>query len=1101
MSTVTTTLQLLATLEDKVSPGLKGIGGSAASAEQKLGRMRATLDNQARSLSTANKDLKLARDNFDALSAKANELSDKLDKATASGNKNSAAARKLQADLDKVSTAAQRAAISVERKENAVAKASGAMQRLAQDAQRTADALNEEAREVAKSGSSMQVLATSHATAGQGMAGLVTKIGGLAAAFGGLAVVAGKAAEGFTLGAELDQSRRMLGTLFQDVERGNKVYADAIKWGQQYGYTQKEIASATASAAGIIRTSTATTEKSLEVIARLGTLNPAEGIEGAVVAIKELASGDIVSLAERFNVSKDAARAMKDEIAAGADPIMVLDAALAKMGVTAEVLSNRMEGPNGALLRNKQAMESLTLSLGTLLEAFGATYILEAFAAGLHTIAEGIVSTAEGVSTFLNQDALMSQAITDGTARMIARGATFADYAARMDSVGQSANALTQAEYEAAAAMIANGTAANDAIAAAQTLSDTQGVLTDALINVGLQSGMTAEAQAALIERTMELAGESPAAAAAVAELTDELSNTQDVDAFTAALETTTVSLENNASAAAEDASMMQLVAADAEYAAGSADMLSASIFDLTTEQYEQTAASLEAAIAAENQARFQDDLAAAVAASGDNAALAAYMSQVLASQYGMEADQVANLITLTNELNKARAGQQGSALGRAAGGQAKKITNPATGGAAGFHGRSVVRAERRERASGGGGRKSGGGGAGKAKGGKSEEVKQAEQNAKDLKKIEDQVAKAKTDYQRKVEDAARAHVEKLQAIDEEYFQKNLEATNKFNEDKFQGRVSFKNSIVEVDTDLWDQALAKEQAYWAESQAMAQAGHGEQAAALLAAGTELAQIEAQNAQELRDLRTKIREEEDAEERARLEERLARETKINADEEQLARDKVENIRTNGDQMEQERQEAIDQENQDYSEAQNTLKEDFAQTLDDIKTSYADMGAAARQTADAIIEAAQMATDAINSIPSVPGGQAVPVEARAMGGFVGRGRPYLVGEQGPELVVPRASGMVIDAARTAAIGRSATAGSPLANLSPAASGGGGGSSSVTNTAQINAPITIQGTNAGADDIQRAVAAGIKEGLRQFNHETGRSASSGIKMGGRR
>src|SRR5687768_16952236 len=106
MTTVTTTLQLLATLEDKVSPGLKGIGGSAEQAEQKLGRMRASLDVQARSMALAQKELKALQSQYAASAAKATELSDKLDKVTASQGKGSAAAVKLQAELDKVSASA-----------------------------------------------------------------------------------------------------------------------------------------------------------------------------------------------------------------------------------------------------------------------------------------------------------------------------------------------------------------------------------------------------------------------------------------------------------------------------------------------------------------------------------------------------------------------------------------------------------------------------------------------------------------------------------------------------------------------------------------------------------------------------------------------------------------------------------------------------------------------------------------------------------------------------------------------------------------------------------------------------------------------------------
>jgi hypothetical protein len=68
---------------------------------------------------------------------------------------------------------------------------------------------------------------------------------------------------------------------------------------------------------------------------------------------------------------------------------------------------------------------------------------------------------------------------------------------------------------------------------------------------------------------------------------------------------------------------------------------------------------------------------------------------------------------------------------------------------------------------------------------------------------------------------------------------------------------------------------------------------------------------------------------------------------------------------------------------------------------------------------VISYVQRLIDLIRSIPVVgsigsgsgsdfySGGHA----ARAMGGPVGRGRPYVVGERGPELFVPRASGRIV------------------------------------------------------------------------------------------
>lgn len=50
---------------------------------------------------------------------------------------------------------------------------------------------------------------------------------------------------------------------------------------------------------------------------------------------------------------------------------------------------------------------------------------------------------------------------------------------------------------------------------------------------------------------------------------------------------------------------------------------------------------------------------------------------------------------------------------------------------------------------------------------------------------------------------------------------------------------------------------------------------------------------------------------------------------------------------------------------------------------------------------------------------PAGEFSGLEARAGGGPIRRGRPYLVGEEGPELIVPQANGFVHTAAETAAM----------------------------------------------------------------------------------
>lgn len=203
------------------------------------------------------------------------------------------------------------------------------------------------------------------------------------------------AIEGFKLAAQIDQNQRSLARFVGDQERANGIMRDANRFGREYGFTQAEIAAATREAGLILKNTTADTEKVLGVLTRLSTLNPEQGISGATFALKELASGDIQSLAERFNVSRDAARGLRDEIAAGADPVLVLDRYLSSLGITNDALSDRLQGNQGVMLRWAQASENAKLAGGNFLAAIDAPAILDAFATGVTYMSAGLTLLLE----------------------------------------------------------------------------------------------------------------------------------------------------------------------------------------------------------------------------------------------------------------------------------------------------------------------------------------------------------------------------------------------------------------------------------------------------------------------------------------------------------------------------------------------------------------------------------------------------------------------------------------------------------------------------------------------------------------------------------
>ena len=226
------------------------------------------------------------------------------------------------------------------------------------------------------------------ATRGGGSAldDLVGSLGGAAVAFSAFRV----AAEGFRLDAQVDASNRSLRVFLGNSQEANEILQAGARFGDKYAFTQTEVAEALRTSAQLFDKTSVGADKMLEILARLGEVNPQEGIQGAAYAVRELVSGDITSLVERFNISRDAARALKEEIQSGADVGVVLDRALNDLGATNELLRQRTEGSQGALNKLKVESQEAKVALGDLIETFGGTALLNAFATGLNDIAGGM---------------------------------------------------------------------------------------------------------------------------------------------------------------------------------------------------------------------------------------------------------------------------------------------------------------------------------------------------------------------------------------------------------------------------------------------------------------------------------------------------------------------------------------------------------------------------------------------------------------------------------------------------------------------------------------------------------------------------------------
>lgn len=967
-------------LENKAN--LKPIIAEVQAAANGFDGLKSKIEISARSLGLMQRELTTMQGKFEANKARIKDLEQALQLASVSATQDEKANAKLRAELDRLTATNEKLSASMERKSISIQRASANLAELGKKAGDT--------------GRNLEKIDTATAKQGSTMAGLGDQIKGLAGAYLGLEAVAQTAAfafEGFKIGAGIEQARLNVQTLTGSVERGNAIFDAAIAFGQKFGYTQEDMAKSVGQAATIFNKTNQTTEKTLEVLGRLASLNPAEGFEGAVFAFKELMALDTTSIAERFNIARSEANAMKEAIRDGADPVQVLDQALGKMGVTVDVLANRMQGRNGDLLNMKLSMESLSLAAGDLLDALNISEGISAFANGVGFLALGI-QTVTGDT----------QALTDALIDLQVRGFALGDYdlyVQKMTEAGLADEVLSREAYNAANAMIAKGGAARDVSSAVTSLGDAEAVLRDMLYQQ-VQAGELSEEQLdTLVERTLTLAGATPEATAALLDIVTAMSDSRDgADELTQYLDALAINQEFATSTAYGYADAQQ-AAYDATVAATDAnDVHTASVYDMTDAEYDNAEAKLTQGLEAERTRQFEEDLALAVAMSADGALDAEIAAIRLAQAYGIERSEAANLIAMTNQLNAARSGRMGSIAGSALEGTLNRVAGTRSGAITAPY-------QRPER----GGRKKGGSG----KGGKSEAVKAAEKEQKDLAKAEKSIETARQNHNKKLEDIDRKHAADLIKINADYIAKAIAAEQKFNTDKFAIRNNFKQSLFDLDRDLYDAARAEEVKYWDESQAIAQAGDATKAADLLAAGQELAQMRADHAQQLRDIDTEIANAESEAEAARLADRKQRMEEAYAEEQRLAEENLNKIRSGEDTLKSERDQAIADEQRDYDKARSEADAKFQEDIAKIVEGYDVVDQATERTKQAIIDMANAAVAGLQAVNNVPAGAPASVEAaagRAMGGFVRANTPYTVGEFGRETFVPRVSGTILN-----------------------------------------------------------------------------------------
>ena len=186
--------------------------------------------------------------------------------------------------------------------------------------------------------------------------GLLSTIGATKLAMDGLTSIIQKS-------AEFEQSQVTISAVFDNVE-ASKAYTKMV----QKVAEDSPILDSSAMFSNSLPFLTLTKdvkqlEKAWKVAEKLSINNPTQGVEGAVIAMKELASGDVVSLAERFNIGKKELNNLKD--LSFTEQVAGLDKLINKMGITDKAVKEMGSTTAAQFTKLKEKWDNTLVKMGT----------------------------------------------------------------------------------------------------------------------------------------------------------------------------------------------------------------------------------------------------------------------------------------------------------------------------------------------------------------------------------------------------------------------------------------------------------------------------------------------------------------------------------------------------------------------------------------------------------------------------------------------------------------------------------------------------------------------------------------------------------------
>lgn len=620
----------------------------------------------------------------------------------------------------------------------------------------------------------------------------------------------------------------------------------------------------------------------------------------------------------------------------------VYDEYAASVGKTAAALTQQ-EKQTALLNEVLRQGDGYIAKIGTTGDAAGAS--MERLVTRFTNLKNEIAGlSAIGLEEFLSGGDFSSN---EANRMAIEAGASYEKYTEALTKADMASDIMSESQYALATALHANGTSAYDAGVAAKSLADTEQILRDAFFRGTEAASLNEQQQEALVAKALELSAINPEVANTVYEA---VSAFNDQAISLEELESALVGVETNLQYAdIEQARLAQssmLAASEARNHEAAMQEFLPTIYAVTEAQIADMQSKFDTAYAAENLAAFNEDLANTASLVANGSWDAAASEAVLAQRYGITVGQVRTLISAMNQLNLARAGKAGVTLGEDIGASLSNLTRGISDGSVA---ESIARQTKKKG-------RAGGGGGGKSAGGKSEAVKQAEKDAKELEKIDKKLAEAKEKYLEKKEQLEREHAAKVLEINKKAAEERLKAEQQLQQKQFDSRADYYTWVAGLDQQYRSGAIARYEEIWATQAKMVAEGKIKEAEAYRKAAEEavkadiereqaMAEIRAQMADETAQLTQKERD--DLAERLRLLEYADR----LADDQAAA--ELERLKNSADSIEQTRQDELAKEQEDYQEAGSELRADFDETVADIRESAGEIGDAVNNMADTVV----------------------------------------------------------------------------------------------------------------------------------------------------